>query len=207
MSRPAFTIRIAFGGDTSTGKSSIIGKMTDPDLNIDTLRATVGIEFSSIPLKVNENTPAEQLGIGQLIDVPGSESFKTVRAVQYRNADFVILVFALNSRSSFESLPMWYDSVKDLAPLEARYIVVGNKADLAHEREVSEAEGEGAALKMGKGTAYAELSAQSGQGINEFKDSIASQVEEILSRRSTDPKVVKIDDQTKIKPANNEPCC
>jgi hypothetical protein len=78
---------------------------------------------------------------------------------------------------------------------------------LAQERQVSEAEGEGAALKIGKGTAYAELSAQSGQGINEFKDSIASQVEDILSARSTQPEVVKIDDQTKVKPASNEPCC
>jgi small GTP-binding protein len=211
MSKAAFTIKVAFGGDAATGKTSIVGKMANPDFDVSNVLATVGIEHFSIGLKVNEGTADEKSGVAHLIDVPGSEGFQTVRAIQYRNSDFVILVFALGSRRSFESLSRWYDRIKDYPALDARYIVVGNKADLAEQGVVSEQEACEAAQKFGKDSVYFKVSALNGEGINDLKDYIAAEVQVILRERqmkgTEGPDVIIITPGDPGQSPKNDECC
>jgi small GTP-binding protein len=211
MSQAGFTIKVAFGGDSATGKTSVISKLKDPDANIDQVDVTVGVEYQSMPLKVNEGTRDERSGVAQLIDVPGSEGYSTIRTIHYRDADFVVLVFAINSRASFESLTKWFDSVKDIAPGNARYIVVGNKVDLTDLRAVSEAEGDAAAQKFSEEPIYFEVSALTGLAIHSLREHIAAETPAILRDRETGkpgpPCAIQIDTKATRGTAKNDDCC
>ena len=54
-------------------------------------------------------------------------------------SDIVILVYAINSKTSFETLDFWYNSVQEKLG-EDGYIlaIVGSKSDLTDDEEVSE---------------------------------------------------------------------
>ena len=51
------------------------------------------------------------------------------------------MVYDITDKESFERLSFWLDEIKNSAPKDIRFILLGNKNDLVEERTVSEEEG------------------------------------------------------------------
>lgn len=51
------------------------------------------------------------------------------------------MVYDITDKSSFEKLNFWLEEIKNSAPKDIRFILLGNKDDLIEERVVSKEEG------------------------------------------------------------------
>ncbi|EKD00522.1 hypothetical protein A1Q2_05187 [Trichosporon asahii var. asahii CBS 8904] len=72
----------------------------------------------------------------------GQERFRSVTRSYYRGAAGAILVYDITSRSTFEGLTKWLEDIRALASDHIEIVLVGNKLDLAEDREVETEEGE-----------------------------------------------------------------
>lgn len=76
----------------------------------------------------------------QLWDTAGTERYRTMTPIFYRNVDGVLLIFDITDRASFRSIQYWVDELSEKGEDSAELILVGNKNDRKAEREVSEEE-------------------------------------------------------------------
>lgn len=84
-------------------------------------------------------------------------------------------VYDVTSRETFDSLPRWYAELDTYISTPVAKILVGNKVDKEYSREVSTAEGEAYAKRMG--SLFVEASAKTAIGV---KETFRELVEEIL---------------------------
>ena len=97
----------------------------------------------------------------------------------YRGAAGACVVFDITSRKSFENVNMWLTEVKESAPDgEIVVMLIGNKTDLYHQREVTQEDATDFASK--KQIAYLETSAKDGNNIDLAIDSLVSEVYNLL---------------------------
>jgi GTPase KRas protein len=75
-----------------------------------------------------------------------------------------ILVYSIASRSTFDRLENFRQSMMRVKRQKPIFILVGNKADKTHEREVSKEEG--SALARNFGCDFIETSAKTSQNVN-----------------------------------------
>jgi len=81
-----------------------------------------------------------QGGRVQIWGTAGAERFLTLSPSFYRKSHGILLTYSISDRSSFSHIPKWEKSAKSHTP-EAVFVLVGTKADLGREREVSYCEG------------------------------------------------------------------
>ena len=81
----------------------------------------------------------------KMVNVLGQERFKNISSAYYRGAHGVVLVYDITSQKSLDHLDTWleeldkYDS-EDKEKMMVR-LVVGNKSDQAHARQVESEKG------------------------------------------------------------------
>lgn len=130
------TLKIIVIGNSNSGKSSLLRRYVDDDFDMNQ-RATIGFDYRVKRLKIDHSLV--QLS---LHDTAGAERFRALTGNFYRNAHCVILVYDVTDRVTFAALDSWLDEVEQYSGhSEHVVIVVGNKVDLAAEREVTRAEG------------------------------------------------------------------
>jgi GTPase KRas protein len=84
-----------------------------------------------------------------ILDTAGQEEYSAMREQYMRSGEGFVLVYAINSRPSFEEIQTFYQQI--LRVKDCDYIpmtLVGNKCDLDNEREISTNEGKEMARKM-----------------------------------------------------------
>ena len=72
----------------------------------------------------------------QLYDTAGQEQYRAITRNFYRGAHAAVLVYDTTRTDSFEELEEWYKEVKNNAPSDVLFAVVGSKCDLEAERMV-----------------------------------------------------------------------
>lgn len=85
-----------------------------------------------------------------VLDTAGQEEYSAMREQYMRSGEGFVLVYAINSRPSFEEIQTFYQQilrVKDCDHIPMT--LVGNKCDLENEREISTVDGKELARKMG----------------------------------------------------------
>ncbi|KAI8870584.1 ras-domain-containing protein [Ramicandelaber brevisporus] len=85
----------------------------------------------------------------EVLDTAGQEEYSALRDQWFREGEGFLLVYSITARSTFERLTRFRDQIMrvkdaDYVPL----ILVGNKCDKLHEREVSQAEGYAMARRL-----------------------------------------------------------
>jgi small GTP-binding protein len=104
-------------------------------------------------------------------DTAGQEQFRTLTPMYYRGARAVIIVYSIASDVSFRKVDFWVDSVRNHLHESAQIVIVGNKNDLADERQVEFMEGQQMADRHG--AMFFETSAVTGAQISELFGSLA----------------------------------
>ena len=100
--------------------------------------ATIGQNKSNQFVRLDDGTIVEL----NILDTAGQEKYDSINEMYYKQADCCLLVYDITSKVSFEELKTYYiPKIKENCGSILKVILLGNKADLKEQREVSENEG------------------------------------------------------------------
>lgn len=123
----------------------------------------------------------------QLWDTAGQERFRTITNAYYKGAHGVAIVFDITDRASFDMIDTWLREIENHASSEIFKVILGNKADLAFNRKVSETEANNLAYKYG--LRYFEVSAKDGTYVKEAFDFLSHSV--VSKFKAMEPSIIK----------------
>lgn len=169
------TFKLILVGESNAGKSSLLQHFVHGRMNA-VSKHTVGVEFGSRTIALatgGDDGGAARAGGGSgtaivklhCWDTAGQDRFRSMTRSYYRGAVGALVVFSLADRDSFLKLPQWLIDVRTHSGPEVVVVLVGNKADLVEERQVTLLEGSRYAQTEGC-VAYIETSAVSGENVD-----------------------------------------
>ncbi|XP_005486928.1 ras-related protein Rab-17 [Zonotrichia albicollis] len=163
--------KVVLLGSMSVGKSSLAYRYVRNDFR--ELLPTVGCSFFTQILELDEATVKFEIW-----DTAGQEKYQSVCHLYYRDAHAALIVYDIANKETFSRAKLWLEELeKKFLPDEIVVALVGNKTDLAAEREVTTEEGEDFAQT--KGLLFMETSAKSNHQVN---DVFMAVVQELLRR-------------------------
>ena len=142
-------------GNSGVGKSCLTMRGTK-NIYHDDSQTTVGFEFYSFNIKINEKTIKLQIW-----DTCGQEVYRSLITSFYRNSGLAIIVYSINNEKSFEDISLWIKELKSYSNPDVKIILIGNKADLEHERKIPQEKAEEFS-KLNNISKFLETSAKSG---------------------------------------------
>ena len=149
------SFKIIVIGDSGVGKSCLTNKATR-NIFEDNYHATVGFEFFTFNLKINDKIVKLQIW-----DTCGQELYRSLISNFYRNTSLAIIVYSVTSELSFQNIDMWLKELRTNAAPDVKVILIGNKIDLVDERVISKEQGE-IFSKKNKINKFVEASAKNG---------------------------------------------
>lgn len=157
---PLERIKIISMGSGGCGKSCLIKRYCE-DRFVSKYIATIGVDYGVKPVKIDGNEVRVNFW-----DLSGHQEFFEIRNEFYKDAQGCVLVFDVTSRESFEELDAWLSEAAKYGanPREMPITLCANKVD--KKRLVSEEEGR--AFAQSRGLQYYEVSAASGQNVQEM---------------------------------------
>ncbi len=198
-------------GDTEVGKSSLLLQFTERQFN-NAHEMTIGVEMGNRSVKVNGSNVKLEIW-----DTAGQESYLSITRSYYRGSDGCLLVYDICNRTSFESLSMWLSEARQNSNNPNLVILmIGNKADLESDRQVSKKEA--IEFASANGLSFMELSAKNHDAVElaflQTAESIADKIAEYgkarangiqLANRSQDS--TRQTAQEKSKSNSLDACC
>ncbi|KAF9036470.1 hypothetical protein BDZ89DRAFT_1090816 [Hymenopellis radicata] len=146
--------RVAVLGDGGVGKTALAVQFT---LNCFTYDPTIEDAYRKQLIVDN------RMCFVEVIDTAGQEEYATLRDQWVREGQGFILVYSIASRSTFDRLEVFRQSMRRVKRGDPIFMLVGNKCDKTYEREVSKEEG--AALARQFGCEFIETSAKTAQNV------------------------------------------
>jgi len=148
--------RVAVLGDGGVGKTALAVQFT---LNcfVETYDPTIEDAYRKQLIVDNKMCFVE------VIDTAGQEEYATLRDQWVREGQGFILVYSIASRSTFERLEVFRQSMFKVKRQRPIFMLVGNKCDKTYEREVSREEG--IALARTFGCEFMETSARTAYNV------------------------------------------
>lgn len=118
--------KILFVGDCSTGKSSVVQRITTRSW-VSTTQATIGVDYVVKTMQCAETGDLIHL---HLWDVGGHElsGYKTVTTVYYRHSHGAFVVFDRTRKKTFASVLLWKENIERING-DIPIILLANKAD------------------------------------------------------------------------------
>jgi len=159
MSQFEYIFKYIIIGDMGVGKSCLLQQFTEKRFPEDQPH-TIGIEFGTRVIEVHNKVIKLQIW-----DTAGQERFRAVTRSYYRGAAGAIMVYDITTRSSFNHLATWLTDARNHTNPCTVMMLIGNKLDMAKQREVSFEEAE--AFAKDNGLIYLEVSAKTGQNVEE----------------------------------------
>ena len=190
-------VKISLFGDTLVGKTAIVGSILGLYDNLTTL-ATVGVDKSEIKIKLKNN---ENINLA-IYDVGGNFVRRFGNLNFMRGGKGIILVFSFIRKESFDNLNNWIDFINE--HINNPYIVLfGNHADIEKNKWKVTSE-EANKFAKEKGFAYFEVSAKTGQGINEGLSYIANEIYDKLMENNDEKGKDKINNNIMMQNNNDK---
>ncbi|NXG26423.1 RAB17 protein, partial [Grallaria varia] len=170
-SHPTYMYKMVLLGSMSVGKSSLAYRYIRNDFK--EILPTVGCSFFTQTLNLEGATIRFEIW-----DTAGQEKYHSVCHLYYRDAHAALLVYDIANKETLKRAKLWLEELeKKFLPDEIVIALVGNKTDLAAEREVTTEEGE--EFAQTKGLLFMETSAKSNYQVN---DIFMATVQELLRR-------------------------
>jgi len=147
-------------GDAAVGKTSLTIRYIS-GFFLDDLKLTIGVDFYSKTTKFNEKKVKLQIW-----DFGGEERFRFLLPSYVRGANGGLFMYDVSNYSSIAHIDDWLMILNKEAP-ENQFpiLVVGGKADLVNDREVSSEEGINIAKSRGV-DGFVECSSKSGENVD-----------------------------------------
>ena len=152
-------------GDSGVGKSNLLSRFTRNEFSLET-KSTIGVEFATRSIQVDGKTIKAQIW-----DTAGQERYRAITSAYYRGAVGALLVFDIAKSVTYKNVERWLTELRENAAENIVIMLVGNKSDLKHLREVPTEE----ALEFAKknGLTFVETSALDSTNVDKaFQDII-----------------------------------
>jgi len=155
----AYLFKYIIIGDTGAGKSCLLLQFTDK--RFQTVHdLTIGVEFGARMVTIDNR----QIKL-QIWDTAGQESFRSITRSYYRGAAGALLVYDISRRDTFAHLSRWLQEARQNGNENMTIMLIGNKCDLEHRRQVSPDEGKKFADE--NGLMFLETSAKTAHNVEE----------------------------------------
>ena len=126
-----YIFKLILIGNSGVGKSSILQRYMKQTFE-ESYKCTIGVDFLMKSLQIKGKTVKLQLW-----DTAGQEKYKSMVSSYYRGANVALVVFDITNHSSFDSLPIWIENYYKNGPEQKNIILIGNKKDMADQRQVT----------------------------------------------------------------------
>ena len=157
-----FEIKLAFIGQSTVGKTSLITQYTKKTF-ADTYLSTIGADQIIKELKLDNGLNVKL----NIWDTAGQERFRSVNAIFLKGAQIVIMVYDITKRDTFEEIKnYWYNNVKNIIDKDTIIGLAGNKSDLYENEQVTKEEGQQYAQEIK--AIFKETTATTFESINEL---------------------------------------
>lgn len=164
-----YLFKIVLIGDADVGKTCVVQRFKSGTY-VEKHASTIGVDFTMKTLQIDG-----KLVKLQIWDTAGQERFRTITQSYYRSANGVIMAYDITKKSSFESIPRWLDDVKRYAGPSIVQILIGNKKDLDHLRQVNFIDAKAFAQNQGM-VCHLETSAKDNTNIDESFTKLAKEL-------------------------------
>jgi len=185
-------------GDPGVGKSNLLLRYCKNEFNLEST-TTIGVEFGNRMVLV-ENKCIK----AQIWDTCGQEQFKAIAKTYYKGAVGALIVYDITRRDTFLKLEKWYQDIKDNVGQNIVIMLVGNKSDLKHLREVKTEEASTYAEK--RNMAYMETSALDSTNVELAFQRIITEVYHLAANKEKHPNGQRQTDRVRIsaRPKGNQ---
>ncbi|MHA1910877.1 MAG: Rab family GTPase [Candidatus Kariarchaeaceae archaeon] len=175
-----YVFKIVLLGNPAAGKTSLIARyMTNKFTQSYSITVGTNISMKSVRFDTKEIQMA-------IWDLAGQDSFDSVRHLYYKGARGCVLIFDLTRRETLDSIKDWHAALVKDSFVKSRIpvVIVGNKLDLAAQREVTSEEAQIVADELG--ATYYEASAKTGKTVEEFFTKIAHDIIDALEENEAE---------------------
>ncbi|KAG1715956.1 hypothetical protein ID866_1180 [Astraeus odoratus] len=117
---------------TGVGKTSMLYRYTQNKFDPRNMTSTTGAFF--VTKKVYVDGLKVRL---QLWDTAGQERFRSMAPMYYRGAHAALLLYDITNAATFDDIRGWLEELKKNCSPELIIYIVGSKADLHHQRQVT----------------------------------------------------------------------
>jgi len=169
-----YLFKVVLIGDSGVGKSNLLSRFTRNEFSLET-KTTIGVEFATRSIQCEG-----KITKAQIWDTAGQERYRAITSAYYRAAVGALLVYAINSRNSFRNIERWLAELRENADRNIVIMLVGNKSDLKHLREVSTEEATEFAQK--NGLLFMETSALDGDKVEDAFQQLITTIYHLTSR-------------------------
>lgn len=170
------TYKVMLLGDSGVGKTCFLIQFKDGAFLSGAFLATVGIDFRNKVVTVDGMKVKLQIW-----DTAGQERFRSVTHAYYRDAQALLLLYDITSKTSFDNIRAWLSEVHEFAHKDVVIMLLGNKCDVTSGRAVRTEDG--ASLAKEYGIPFMETSAKTGVNVDLAFMAVAKE----LKQRSSSP--------------------
>jgi len=125
-----YLFKVVLIGDSGVGKSNLLSRFTRNEFNLES-KSTIGVEFATKSIQSDGKTIKAQIW-----DTAGQERYRAITSAYYRGAVGALLVYDISKRISYDNVSIWLKELRDHADPNIVIMLVGNKKDLRHMRQV-----------------------------------------------------------------------
>ncbi|XP_026412028.1 ras-related protein RABF1-like [Papaver somniferum] len=127
-----FRVKLVLLGDSGVGKSCIVLRFVRGQFDT-TSKVTVGASFLSQTMVLQDATTVKF----EIWDTAGQERYAALAPLYYRGAAVAVIVYDITNPESFSKARFWVKELQKHGSPNIIMVLVGNKADLHENREVS----------------------------------------------------------------------
>lgn len=124
-----------------------------------------------------------QPSVLEILDTAGTEQFASMRDLYIKNGQGFLIVYSITSFQTFMDIKSMRDQIVRVKGTEkVPVVLVGNKVDLAHQREVSTEEGQ--ALATAWNCNFLETSAKTTRNVNDIFIDVVREMSTLKNRKN-----------------------
>ena len=128
-------IKVILIGETGVGKTNLIRAVLGKEFDASSESSLTSSFYEEFVLVNGKNYSYN------LWDTAGQEVYRSMNKIFIKNAKIVLVVFAIDSKNTFEQVDFWYNYAKEILGEDGYTIaLVGNKNDLYEKQEIPDEE-------------------------------------------------------------------
>jgi len=171
-----YLFKVVLIGDSGVGKSNLLSRFTRNEFNLES-KSTIGVEFATKSIQTDSKTIKAQIW-----DTAGQERYRAITSAYYRGAVGALLVYDIAKRVSYDNVSRWLKELRDHADQNIVIMLVGNKKDLRHMRQITTDEAK-EFCRLNK-LFFIETSALADANVSTSFETILKEIYRLISKRN-----------------------
>eukprot|EP00879_Flechtneria_rotunda_P003389 GHRR01003617.1.p1 GENE.GHRR01003617.1~~GHRR01003617.1.p1 ORF type:complete len:226 (+),score=87.32 GHRR01003617.1:130-807(+) len=166
---PPPRVKLVLLGDSGVGKSCLVLRYIRGQFNPSS-KITVGAAFVSHNVALPDGKSLKF----EIWDTAGQERYLSLAPLYYRGAHAAAVVYDVSNPESFQKAKYWIGELQKNANGSIVMVLVGNKTDLAEQRQVSDEDGR--AFADSQNMMFVEASAKTAAGVADIFEGLAAKL-------------------------------